>query len=190
VNPIGSVLTVTKYLFYDIRLTSLSRLASYDFLQKTIIKLSEKAYYYFKRPLQYFLEYLKIQQEEYLAEKEEKVTIKYLETENGVKFARKLEEISQLGINTYSLVLIWSGFKSLAKLCQRISQQSPLVVNYHCDSSKEDKSKKFMSEQAQLWEERAIEVKDFINKYGWCAKNKTFTSFIKLTVTLEKEEEY
>ena len=87
-------------------------------------------------------------------------------------------------------MLIWSGFKSLAKLCQRISQQSPLVVNYHFDSSKEDKQKKNLSEQAHLWEERAIEVKDFINKYGWCARNKTFTSFIKLNGTLEKEEEF
>jgi hypothetical protein len=52
---------------------------------------------------------------------------------------KKLEEISALGINTYSLVLIWSGFKSVGKLCQRISQQSPLVVNYQFDSNKEDK---------------------------------------------------
>ena len=34
-----------------------------------------------------------------------------------------------------------------------------------------------------------MEVKDFINKYGWCPKNKTYTSFIKFKDLSGKEEE-
>jgi hypothetical protein len=45
-------------------------------------------------------------------------------------------------------------------------------------------------EQSQLWEERAIEVKDFITKYGWCSKNKTYTAFIKLNEKCGQAEEY
>jgi len=40
------------------------------------------------------------------------------------------EQIKRLGINTYSMVLLWAGFKSLAKLCYRIAKDSPSTVNY------------------------------------------------------------
>lgn len=45
-------------------------------------------------------------------------------------------------------------------------------------------------EQSQLWEERSIEVKDFITKYAWCKKNMTYVSFIKVNTASGKEEEY
>ena len=45
-------------------------------------------------------------------------------------------------------------------------------------------------DQSQLWEERAIEVKDFITKFGWCPKNKTYTAFIKINEKNVKSEEY
>ena len=53
-------------------------------------------------------------------------------------------EIKKLGVNTYSLVLIWASFKALSKLCQRIYSHSPYVVNYHYDSVKDEKHKKFL----------------------------------------------
>lgn len=101
-----------------------------------------------------------------------------------------MEQILKLGINTYSLVLIWAGFRSLAKLCQRIASHSPQIINYQYDASKDEKQKKFLVEQSQLWEEKAIEVKDFIMKYGWCPKNKTYTAYIKVNQNSGKSDEY
>jgi hypothetical protein len=37
---------------------------------------------------------------------------------------------------------------------------------------------------------RSIEVKEFINKYGWCKKNQTYVAFIKTNESPAKEEEY
>lgn len=45
-------------------------------------------------------------------------------------------------------------------------------------------------EQSQLWEVRAIEIKDFITKYAWCPKNKTYTAFIKINDKNNRDEEY
>jgi len=45
-------------------------------------------------------------------------------------------------------------------------------MNFSYDpTKKEDMQVRFLMEQSQLWEERSIEVKDFINKYGWCKRN-------------------
>jgi hypothetical protein len=101
-----------------------------------------------------------------------------------------MTEIKQLGINTHTLVLIWASFKSLAQLCERIHQHHPTVVNYTFDPAKEDRHHKFLKEQQEIWEVRAIEVKDFLSKYAWCKKNQTYTAFIKINSSSGKEEEY
>lgn len=49
---------------------------------------------------------------------------------------------------------------------------------------------KILLEQSLLWEERAIEIKDFIYKYAWCPKNGSFTDFIKFRDCNGKEEEF
>lgn len=64
VNPIGSVSLAINYLFYDLRLNKLSKFATFEFIQKTLIKLAEKAYFMFKKPLKYYLSYLKCQHED------------------------------------------------------------------------------------------------------------------------------
>ena len=45
-------------------------------------------------------------------------------------------------------------------------------------------------EQSQIWEMRSIEVKEFINKYGWCKRNQTYVAFIKTNVSPARQEEY
>ena len=61
----GSVLLAINYIFYDLRLNKLARLATFEFIQKNLIKLAEKAYFLFKRPLTYYLSYLKPQNEDF-----------------------------------------------------------------------------------------------------------------------------
>lgn len=39
-------------------------MANFDFINRTIIKLAERAYHLFKRPLSYYLSYLKINEGE------------------------------------------------------------------------------------------------------------------------------
>jgi len=72
--------------------------------------------------------------------------------------------VKDLGVNTYSLVLIWAGLKSLAKLCERIDSNSHYIANYK-KSEKEDFNMRYIKNASQEWEEKSIEIKDFIQKY-------------------------
>jgi hypothetical protein len=63
VNPLGSVILSLCYIFYDTRLSKLEKSANFNFISKTLIKLAEKAYILFRRPLSYYLKYLKIAEE-------------------------------------------------------------------------------------------------------------------------------
>jgi hypothetical protein len=56
----GSVILAINYMFYDLRLNKLNKQASFEFIQKVLIKLAEKAYYLFRKPLKYYLSYLKV----------------------------------------------------------------------------------------------------------------------------------
>lgn len=105
-----------------------------------MVKVAEKAYYNFKRPVSYYLSYIKLYEDELIEQKESTI----FEQANLRYYQDRLEEIQKLGICTYSLVLIWAGFKNLAKLCQRVASHSPQVVNYVYDDSKEDKHRKFL----------------------------------------------
>lgn len=60
VNPIGSIILAINYMFYDIRLNKLAKQANFDFVSKILVKLAERAYFIFKRPMKYYLSYLKI----------------------------------------------------------------------------------------------------------------------------------
>jgi hypothetical protein len=51
------------YIFYDARLKKLESSANFDFINKTLIKLAERAYFLYKRPISYYLSYLKIPEE-------------------------------------------------------------------------------------------------------------------------------
>ena len=64
------------------------------------------------------------------------------------QFQKKIDEIKRLGINTYSLVLIWASFKSLTQLFYNIMNRSPGVVNYQYDQHDDDKQDKFFLEQS------------------------------------------
>lgn len=64
VNPIGSIILAINYMFYDIRLTKLAKQANFEFVAKVLVKLAERAYFIFKRPLKYYLSYLKIHEDE------------------------------------------------------------------------------------------------------------------------------
>lgn len=64
------------------------------------------------------------------------------------QFQKKIDEIKRLGINTYSLVLIWASFKSLTQLFYNIMNRSPGVVNYQYDQHDDDKHDKYFLEQS------------------------------------------
>lgn len=56
------------YIFYDARLKKLEASANFDFIKKTLIKLAERAYLLYKRPISYYLSYLKVPEGEQLDE--------------------------------------------------------------------------------------------------------------------------
>jgi hypothetical protein len=43
------------YIFYDVRLGKFEKSANFTFISKTLVKLAERAYQLFKRPLSYYL---------------------------------------------------------------------------------------------------------------------------------------
>ncbi|CDW74616.1 glucoamylase [Stylonychia lemnae] len=195
VNPIGSIILAINYMFYDIRLIKLSKQANLSFVQDVLVKLAERAYCIFKRPLKYHLSYLKMAQDnlnayiEGLAQSSGPQKIDYLEKLNIEYYMNKVAEIKKLGINTHSLVLISTSFKSLSQLCSKIAKRSQSVMNFSYENHDEEKHDRYLMEQSQIWEIRSIEVKEFVNKYGWCKKNQTYTSFIQVKQIPGKEEE-
>lgn len=52
------------YIFYDSRLSKLKKMATFDFISRTLVKLAERAYHLFKRPMSYYLSYLKIKEDD------------------------------------------------------------------------------------------------------------------------------
>ena len=64
VNPIGSIILGINYMFYDLRLTKLAKQANFEFITKFLVKLADRAYHIFKRPLHHYMSYLKIHEEE------------------------------------------------------------------------------------------------------------------------------
>lgn len=64
VNPIGSIILAVNCMFYDLRLTKLAKQANFEFISKFLVKLAERAYQIFKRPLHHYMSYLKVHEDE------------------------------------------------------------------------------------------------------------------------------
>ena len=99
-----------------------------------LLKLAEKNYFFFKRPIKYYMSYLKGPDKNEMSSSNA-----YLHEVSDDIIQQKIKEIEKIGVNTYSLVLLWSSLKSIAKLCQRIYTKSPQIMNYTYDPAKEDK---------------------------------------------------
>jgi hypothetical protein len=44
VNPIGALLISLTYIFYDARLLKLEKQANFEYINRTLVKLAERAY--------------------------------------------------------------------------------------------------------------------------------------------------
>ena len=138
VSPLGSVLLSLCYIFYDIRFTKLRKSTNYDFVQNVLMKVADRAYSTYTFSVKEHLSYL-LDDDSPDVEEQKEEEVKGEEESPRARLSKQLKEISRLGVNTYSLVLVWAGLKCLATLTQRIAQKSKYVVNYKAHSHEEEK---------------------------------------------------